>query len=160
MKSIGFHVAVLLALTLALAGCKKEDTSHSGKPPEAGHEGHGQGEGAGHHDGKPLELGSGNAGPFAIRAARDEGAIKPGGDAPIDVWVTSGPRVSAVRFWIGLEDARGSIKALAAIEDPAQPNHWHTHAEVPDPLPAGSKLWVEIEGEGGAKGTASFDLKM
>ena len=63
-----------------------------------------------------------------------------------------------MRFWIGSADARGSIKARAEIEIPAEPNHWHTHAEVPDPLPAGGKLWVEIEDEKGVKHVASFDL--
>jgi hypothetical protein len=158
MKFLTSSIVVALAgSVLLLGGCgdqKKSSTaptnpSESGKPAEK----------SGHHDGKPIELGSGNAGPFAIRASRDESAIKAGGEAPIDVWVNSGPKVTAVRFWIGLENAKGSIKALAAIEDPSQPNHWHTHAEIPDPMPAGSKLWVEIEGEGGAKGTTGFDLK-
>jgi hypothetical protein len=85
--------------------------------------------------------------------------VKAGGEAPIDVWVTGGPKVAAVRFWIGTEDAKGSLKAKAVIENADQPNHWHTHAEIPDPLPAGSKLWVEIEAEGGAKSVISFDLK-
>jgi hypothetical protein len=64
-----------------------------------------------------------------------------------------------VRFWIGRQDAAGSIKARAEIEDPAEPNHWHTHAEVPDPLPSDSKLWVELEIEGQGKEVGSFDLK-
>ena len=156
MKSISSFVLVaVLGSVFLLAACgDKKDPASSAKPAESGK----PSEKSGHHDGKPLELGSGNAGPFAIRAARDEGAIKPGGDAPIDVWVNSGPKVTAVRFWIGTADGKGSVKALGEVED--QPNHYHTHTEVPAALPAGSKLWVEIEGEGGAKGTTSFDLKM
>ena len=38
-------------------------------------------------------------------------------------------------------------------------NRWHTHVEIPDPIPAGTKLWVEIEAEGGTKGVCSFDPK-
>jgi hypothetical protein len=62
-----------------------------------------------------------------------------------------------VRFWIGLQDANGSVKAK--IEDPKEPNRWHTHTEVPSPLPEGSKLWVEVEIEGGQKTAGSIDLK-
>jgi hypothetical protein len=67
--------------------------------------------------------------------------------------------VIGVRFWIGSQDAKGSIKAKADIEDPKQTNHWHTHAEIPEPMPAGAKLWVEIETEGGEKTAGNFDLK-
>jgi hypothetical protein len=158
MKCIRLLSSVALcALALAVAcGDQKKPGAPSSKSEATKSEPSGE---SGHH-GKMIELGSGTAGPFPIRASRDEGVIKAGGEAPIDVWVNGGPKVTAVRFWVGVESAKGSVKALAAIEDAAQPNHWHTHAEVPDPLPAGSKLWVEIEGEGGAKGTASFDLKM
>lgn len=48
------------------------------------------------------------------------------------------------------------MKAKAELE---HTTNWHTHAEVPNPLPAGAKLWVEIEAEGGAKYVVSFDLK-
>jgi hypothetical protein len=147
-------VFLLLAFMLAVAACSKPPASPAktgeGSPPAPV---------SAHHDGKPIDLGSASAGPFAIQVSRDEAPFTPGKDAPIDVIVTSGPKVTAVRFWIGVEDAKGSVKALAEIEDPAKPNQWHTHAEIPSPIPAGSKLWVEVEGEGGAKGKASFDPK-
>ncbi len=110
----------------------------------------------GHDDHGPVtQLGEQEQGGFKIKASRD-GAIKAGDEAPIDVWVTGGAKVSAVRFWIGTEDAKGSIKAKAAIEH----DNWHTHAEVPNPLPNGSKLWVEIEAEGGAKTVVGFELEL
>jgi hypothetical protein len=59
-----------------------------------------------------------------------------------------------VRFWIGSEDAKGSVKAKAEDED----GHWHTHCEAPSPMPEGSKLWVEIE-KGGDRQVVGFDLK-
>lgn len=115
------------------------------------------------HGGEIVELGTAKIGELTVRASRDKGEIKAGGDAPIDVWLTTADgkpaAVTAVRFWIGSEDAKGSIKAKAEIEDPKQPNHWHTHAEVPSPLPDGAKLWVEIEEAGGKKTAGSFDLK-
>jgi hypothetical protein len=111
--------------------------------------------GDGHSHGATTELGEQESGGFKIKASRD-GDIKAGGDAPIDVWVTGGAKIASVRFWIGTEDAKGSMKAKAELET----DNWHTHAEVPEPLPAGAKLWIEIEAEGGAKTVAGFDLKM
>ncbi len=109
----------------------------------------------GHEHGTTTELGEQEAGGFKVKASRD-GSVKAGVDAAIDVWVNGGKAGNAVRFWIGTEDAKGSIKAKAEVEV----DHWHTHAEVPNPLPAGSKLWVEVDGDGGAKAVVSFDLKL
>ena len=113
---------------------------------------------SGGHSGEVVELGTAAVGPFNVRASRDKGEFRAGGDAPVDVWVDGGvgTGVNAVRFWIGGEDAKGSIKAKAAIED----GKWHTHVEIPSPLPDGSKLWVEIEASDGKKASASFDLKL
>lgn len=108
----------------------------------------------GHSHGPTTQLGEQTVDGFTIKASRD-GAVTAGGDAPIDVWVTGGGEVSAVRFWIGTQDAKGSVKARAELER----DHWHTHAEVPSPLPPGSKLWVEIEAAQGKKTIAGFDLK-
>jgi hypothetical protein len=176
MKSLCF---ALLAATFALsAACEKKAQpakpaggANAAKADDHGHE-HAAGESHDDHDhdhdhegdhGEPIALGEGMFGPFKVRASRDGVEFKPGGDAPIDAWVdgaaAESPKVVAVRFWIGLEDAKVSIKAKADIEDPAQPNRWHTHAEVPSPLPEGSKLWVEIEDDKGGKTLAGFDLK-
>jgi len=99
---------------------------------------------------------------FAIRASRDMGQVVPGGDVPIDVWVTDGSdapsSVAVVRFWIGQKDARGSVKARAEIENPDQPNHWHTHVEAPNPMPPDAVLWVEMETGEGKRLFASFPL--
>ena len=137
------------------AVAKKDDHGHEGhdhaaeeKSASGGHAGHG---------GEVIPLGTAKVGAFEVRASRDKGDIKPGGDAPVDVWIDGGvgKGVTTVRFWIGTEDAKGSIKAKADIED----GKWHTHTEVPSPIPAGSKLWVEIEETGGKKTLGSFDLK-
>lgn len=82
--------------------------------------------------------------------------VKPGGEGAFDVVITGG-KPKAVRFWVGTEDARGSVKAKAVEETPA---NWHTHAEVPDPLPAGSKFWVEVEPPTGDPFRASFELRL
>lgn len=161
--------ALVLALSL-MPGCKQEIPSNSGssaKAPKSG-DSHVHDDGTVHTDAPPaaghggpvIELGTTTIGAFSVRASRDQGEIKAGGDAPIDVWLTGGDisKVTAVRFWIGTEQGDNFVKAKADIEIPSEPNHWHTHAEVPSPLPAGSKLWVEIE-IGGQKHVGSFDLK-
>src|SRR5829696_3151050 len=78
-----------------------------------------------------------------------------GGDGAFDVVITGG-KPKAVRFWVGTEDAKGSVKAKAEEETT---DNWHTHAEVPSPLPAGSKFWVEVEPPTAEKFVESFDLK-
>jgi hypothetical protein len=117
------------------------------------HEG-GQG-GMDHSHGPTVELGEQVAGALTVKASRD-GGVTPGGEMPVDIWVTGGSaRVNSVRFWIGLESGKGSVKAKAELEA----DNWHTHAEVPSPLPEGSKLWVAIELGDDTKSTVSFDLK-
>lgn len=154
-----FHLLASLPLVLGIAGCSKDSTPGAnpkdGAPsqtPPANQS----------HSGDVIELGTTSIGRFSAHATRDRGDIVPGKDAPIDVTVTStdgSAKVSAVRFWIGLEDAKVSVKAKAAIENPAQPDRWHTHAEIPSPLPDGSALWVEIEAADGATSLGKFDLK-
>jgi hypothetical protein len=109
---------------------------------------------AGHHN--RLPLGEKTVGNLKFVATMDA-PVKAagGGDGAFDVVITGG-KPKAVRFWVGTEDAKGSVKAKAEEETT---DNWHTHAEVPSPLPAGSKFWVEVEPPTGEKFTTSFDLK-
>lgn len=176
----GFALAMVAAGLVGWLGCDKKPSATTNTASNATNSGtHTHADGtvhnddhghahddpdAGHH-GAMIELGTETIGPFLVRASRDQGEIQAGGDAPIDVWLTAADgsaadlsKVIAVRFWIGTEKGE-SVKAKAEIENPDQPNHWHTHAEVPQPFPAGSKLWVEIEIAGVGKKYGSFDLK-
>ncbi len=157
-------VMSFVAVALPLGGCEqkaqpptpaKADASAT-KPAAAMPAGTSAGHDDGHHHGETTQLGEQTAGGFTIKASRD-GDITPGTDAAIDVWVTGGTaKVTAVRFWIGAQDGKGSVKAKADIEN----DHWHTHAEIPSPLPTGSKLWVEVEADGGSKVVVGFELKI
>ena len=162
-----------LVATAVLAGCgdpPAEKASQSATPPapttahtDAAHTDAAHTDAPGHHGGHVIDLGTGTIGAFSVKATRDEGQIVAGKDAPIDVTVTptgdAHAKVSAVRFWIGGESAKGSVKAKAEIENPSEPNRWHTHAEIPSELAADSKLWVEIEDDHGVTAKGSFDLK-
>ncbi len=166
----------VLSIAIMAIGCdRKPETGTPATTPPAATEKHDDHDGHDHaaeeaagrragHTGEAIELGTTKIGELAVRASRDKGDIKPGGDAPIDVWLTTADgkpaTVTALRFWIGTEDAKGSIKAKADIEDPMQPNHWHTHVEFPDPLPADCKLWVQIEVTSGERLVTSFPLKL
>lgn len=148
--SLRFPCAALTLTIAVIAGCDKKPAATpqptpapAATPAPSGKEGHGA----------TTALGEKTAGVYAIKASRD-GDVTPGKDVPIDVWVTGAGKVAAVRFWIGTEDAKGSLKAKAELEK----DNWHTHAEVPNPLPVGSKLWVEIESDTGEKTRAGFEL--
>ena len=110
-----------------------------------------------------MDLGTITIGTFSVKVTRDQGQIVAGKDAAIDATVTpsagSAAKATSVRFWIGTEDGKGSVKAKAEVEDPKDPNRWHTHAEIPNPMPTGSKLWIEIENDKGESVTGSVDVK-
>ncbi len=62
--------------------------------------------------------------------------------SPLNIGIDDGlGNATAVCFWIGIESAKGSLKAKAEVEN----GHWHTHVAIPNSLPADSKLWVKIE---------------
>lgn len=175
VRSLSLVLAVpALALALSIGACEKK--SESPAKPAAKGDGHDHKEGDGHdhkaagghdhkdgddHDhkdghghGPKTELGSQSAGGMTITAAR-EGEVAAGAEATFDIGVTGGAKPAAVRVWVGTQDGKGSIKGKAEAEG----DGWHAHAEVPKPLPAGSKLWVEVETAKGEKHVVGFDLK-
>ena len=161
-------LVILSLASLAVLGCDKSPTPAVVAPtpapavdPNAGHDHAADPHAAGGHgDGAVIALGTFKLGTFEVTVTRDVGAITAGGEAAIDATLAGQTaNVSAVRFWIGTSDGKGSVKAKAEIEDPTQPNRWHTHAEVPTPLPTNAQVWVEIEVKSGEKLAAAFDLK-
>jgi hypothetical protein len=148
-----------LALSLALAaalsvGCDKD----AKKDDHAGHD---------HSKDKPekkdghanaITLGETTVAGLKITAKQDE-PVKAGGEGAFDLLITgypAGGKPKAVRFWVGVETGEGSAKAKAEEETP---DNWHTHTEVPNPIPAGAKFWAEIEPAAGDKFKVSFPMK-
>ncbi|MDP1661879.1 MAG: hypothetical protein Q8L55_08175 [Phycisphaerales bacterium] len=177
MRTSHLLIAILalapLAAVSSLAGCEKKPATTAAKTDHSGHDhdhdhdhgpnGEKSAPKAG-HGGAVIALGEQTIGAFTAKATRDDGQVVAGKDAPIDVTITPNAgattKAASVRFWIGTQDAKGSVKAKAEVEDPKDPNRWHVHAEVPNPMPDGSKLWVEIEDDKGSTSVGGFDLKM
>ncbi len=165
-----YPIVLAFIVSTMLAGCQNnESTTPSNAPPntsqnddhEHGDDDHDHDHEGGHGDEGPMrELGSSSAGGWTVTASISAGELVPGGETVVDCSVTGGSgTVSAVRCWIGTKDGKGAIKALAEIEDAAEPAHRHAHAEVPKPLADGSQLWIEVEESSGAKHVAGFELK-
>jgi hypothetical protein len=158
MKSMTMYAAVL-ALATWSAGCKEDDHGHNPdgshpKPPATATTTapaeHVPGDAATHQH---IPIGVARMGDLMLTATTD-GAVKAGGEGAFDVTIM-GAKPKAVRFWVGGELGDGSVKAKA---DEETPGVWHTHVEIPDPLPAGSQFWVEVEPATGEKAKASFKL--
>ncbi len=160
MKGVIF--ATCVGVAVLSSGCKDDDrpqpsgggsaanTSSGGSAPAAT-----QQAAPGEH--RRLPIGETTKGGLKLVATMDA-PIKTsgGGEGAFDVVITGG-KPKAVRFWVGTESGEDSVKARA---DEETTDNWHTHAEVPDPLPPGSKFWVEVEPPTGETFTKSFDLKV
>jgi len=159
MKKMMF--AALVGVTTVAAGCK-DDTKTGGNTPStpsgnatpATPATNAAAPAAGEH--KRLPLGETTVGGLKLVATMDEPVSKGGGgEGAFDLVITGG-KPKAVRFWVGTEAGTESVKAKAEEETT---DNWHTHAEVPKPLPAGSKFWAEVEPPSGAPFKVSFELK-
>ena len=160
-------VSCLVATSFTLTACEKpvppankadshdhsNDDGHDHSKDD-GHD-HSKDGADGHTHGKPTPLGEQTTEGVTV-AATLEGELKAGAEATFNCKVLGSlSKVTAMRVWVGDKDAKGAMKAKAAIEG----DSWHTHVEVQNPLPEGSKLWVEVETEAAAKLLMSFDLK-
>ena len=79
-------------------------------------------------------------GPYAVQPMFEE-EIK---DGHYNIKVEGAP-FKAVRMWVGQEDPGDVMVVKAMLENDYQ----HGHIEIPDPVPADLKLWIEIEDEEG-----------
>ena len=75
-------------------------------------------------------------GPFEVQVMFEE-TIE---DGHFNIRITGG-EVAAVREWVGPEDASGVVVVKTEIEN----DYHHGHVEMPSPVPADARLWIEIE---------------
>lgn len=146
-------ISVLFAsvlLVAAVQGCK-DDHSHGPKSPPASQPADG---GSAHPN--AVKIGETTKNGLTFAAKQDE-KVTAGGEGAFDLAISGfadGQKPKAVRFWVGTEDAKGSVKARATEETAG---NWHTHVEIPKPLDPGAKFWAEVEPATGEKFTVSFD---
>lgn len=81
------------------------------------------------------------------------GKVTPGAEVEIVLKPKGAAPKGALRGWIGIESGKGSAKGKAHDHD----GELCIHAEVPETIPAESKVWVELDGEGG-KAKAALGL--
>lgn len=106
-----------------------------------------------HADGGHEESGHGASHPLGKLTAFDRefsivqmGEITAGEEGAIELEFASGKdRLTTVRAWIGVESGEGSAKAKLDLEGTA---NMHGHIDVPNPIPADSKLWFSFELDG------------
>lgn len=120
------------------------------KPAAGAGGGHDHGE-HGHGEGGPL--GTVTIGAWSVNVS---GEVKAGREAHLDIELSgNSARPAAVRVWIGSQDGRGAMKQKADGDG----KDFHAHTDVPNPIPANAKLWIEIEDAKGLKTLGSVDLK-
>jgi ABC-type Zn2+ transport system substrate-binding protein/surface adhesin len=163
-----FLITTSMAAAIAIAGASgcNDDPQPAPNPPVASEKpkadahdhdhDHADGEKHAHDEdhANPLDLGTKTMAGLTLKAIQEE-PVKAGGEGAFRLLITGG-KPKAVRFWVGAENGQGSVKAKAE-EDTT--DNWHTHIEIPDPLPSGSQFYAEVEPQTGAKFTVSFDLK-
>lgn len=127
----------------------KEGDGHDHAKPAAGkaagdHGDHGQGEGG--------ALGTATIGVWTVAVS---GEVKAGSEAHLDIKLSgSAAKPAAVRVWIGSQDGKGAMKQKAD----GSGNEYHAHADVPNPIPAGAKLWIEIDDGKGDKAVGGLAI--
>ena len=111
-----------------------------------------------HGEGEKHKLGKNKVGDVEVSVITI-GEVEAGGhvDFSIKIFTTAEPK--ALRVWIGTESGEGSKKADGKKGDANQTGILYSgEVDVPKPIPAGSKVWVEIETDKGTnKASWSYD---
>jgi hypothetical protein len=143
------------ALILALASCKEDAKPAAAAPAPAAvapaapaKEGHSHAEHPG-HVAVNTKLGA-----LDVEIHFDS-YVDAGKTASIGLVLPKEAKVPGLRGWIGKADGKGSVKALGHVHDGEAETHFDV--EVPSPLAADAKLFIEGE-VAGAKQTLELPL--
>ena len=111
-------------------------------------------EGHKHGKGEKHKLGRQTIGNYTVSVILI-GEVEPGEHVDFDIkLIDAKTDPKALRVWIGTADAAGSEKATGT----KGATTYTGEVNAPKPLPAGSKLWVELETEDGTK-SGSFAIE-
>jgi hypothetical protein len=67
-----------------------------------------------------------------------------------------GGDVKAVRAWVGVEGGSDTMVVKAELEY----DYYHSHHEVPFPIPPGTRFWIELESMTGEVIKGSTEIKL
>ena len=157
---------LMLLAVLALAACGGDaDTTKSGdgdKDPDK-HHAEGDHDESDHHDGddhdhddhgETTDQGTKVAGPAKVSLGL-YGDVKAGFEAIMDITIAD-MKPEAVRVWVGVESAKGSMKAKLDENDDGV---YHGHVDVPTKMPDGSAIWIELAAEDNTRHRCSFPIQ-
>lgn len=143
-----FRAALVGFLPLLCGACSAEEApvaEPAPAPQPAPEEDHA-------HDEDPL--GAALIGDLEVELAQGHGAVVAGQEAHLVVklpYTDSGSTV--VRAWIGTADR--TLSYVGKGEYAPAHDDYDIHATAPDPLPAGTQWWIEIEQPDGTRQTGS-----
>lgn len=131
---------------------KEGDGHEHAKPAAKAGEGKAGGDHGDHGHGEGGAIGTATIGAWSVTVS---GEVKAGSEAHLDIKLSgSAAKPAAVRVWIGSQDGKGAMKQKAD-GDGAE---FHAHADVPNPIPANAKLWIEIDDGKGGKAVGGFPI--
>lgn len=140
-------LVLLAALCVATTGAMAQTHDH-GDGKAHSHDDHG------HAHGKPQDLGTTTVEGLKLQAFQLGGLAEK--EAVFEVALAKGAdKPRAVRFWVGVESAEGSVKARAEGDGTS----YEAHVELPEPMPKNAQFWVEIQSAEGKRSKTAFDLK-
>ncbi len=177
LRTLCLAITALALCGWALSGCADDDHGHVHAHGDNDHDHAHDGEGHAHDDGDhdhdhdhdhdndddhAQAHGAGavdhvvKADAFGGRALTVEvaGTLKSGAEYHVAGRQTAGPATDTLRFWIGDDSGKGSVKARANLHD----GHFHVHVMVPAEIPAGAALWIEAMTADGERQRTSLPL--
>ena len=83
-----------------------------------------------------------------------KGTLSPGAEIDVELVQTSGNPAIAIRLWVGNETGVGSAKTKSHSHGASH----HAVPQAPNPLPANSALWIEVESAMGERESGSIAL--
>ncbi|MGI9013482.1 MAG: hypothetical protein ACR2GY_04440 [Phycisphaerales bacterium] len=151
-------ITILLGATLLLTpGCKKTPNNTGNNTGGT----HTHDDGTVHSDDEPddlvheeVSLGSIIIDDMTVELAQAHGAIAAGKELHLIVKLPySDAGETVVRAWLGTDDRTSSL--VGKGEYASDEDEYNIHAVAPDPLPADTMWWIEIEKPDGSKSIGS-----
>lgn len=153
MKKLNNTIAMITAAGL-LAGCGDSE-KQSDTPPPAPEEASKHAEEDHEHD--EVSLGKFDIAGIMVEAAQGHGTVEAGKEGHLVIKLPYKDQgATVVRAWIGTEDR--TLSSVGKGEYAASHDDYDIHAVAPDPLPGGTKWWLEIEKPDGTKAVGSLPL--